>query len=238
MATQISCLILSGLLFLGSVPAQDDNNTDHVVGPIGSRINRTLYAEVRPVGIIRPADFVSQLFALSSDTRDKTLRQSEMQVMLKAIIDGAGDRFQVQASNGLLLTSANYKFALSDANNSDSSHVDLQLRASLAARAEHAFELVETMRRFLLGSKRVGRAALVLGDGYSLTINEPERFRPEVISQIVNDLARVKQDNGDGCKVTLEKFDAKLKWDQVAPGNLYLYIPYTLSFADCHFKPR
>jgi hypothetical protein len=237
MTVQISCLILSGLLF-SSPPAQDGNTSDQVVGAIGSRINHKFYSQLRPVGIIRPADFVSQLFVLSSDTREKTLRQSEMQVMLKAIIDGAGDRFQVQASNGLLLTSANYKIALSDANKLGSSHVDLQLRASLAARADHAFELVETMRSFLLGSKLVGRAALVLGDGHSLTINEPERFRPEVISQIVNDLARVKQDNGGGCKVALENFDAKLKWDQVAPGNLYLYIPYTLSFADCHFKRR
>jgi hypothetical protein len=82
-------------------------------------------------------------------------------------------------------------------------------------------------------AKVVGRTALERQGEVSLSVINPERYRPEVIAVLaasVRDLRSVLVSN---CKIDLGDLSQRLQWQRTEVSELTLYIPYSLTVREC-----
>jgi hypothetical protein len=228
----IKAFLLSALSAL-STPAfaQEDSLDDVVV--TGSRISYQDLQETPAIGILKPADSIVQGFSMECDTREENKRRSEMHKTLKTLLDTADGRFTLETNAGIKLDVNNYQVDFASGSKADSSRLFLRLRASLLNRATKANDLVKSMREFLESSEKTGRTELGLDQLTSLNISRPERFRYELLGAIAADVAKLRTSFGPDCKVSLKNLSARIQWERVSTGELFLFIPYSMQLSEC-----
>lgn len=211
--------------------AQEESLDDVVI--TGSRVSYADLQETPAIGIMKPADSIVQGFQMECDTREENQRRNEIHRTLKTLLDEAKGRYSLETSAGIKLDANNYQVDLELGAKADTSRLALRLRASLLDRADKANDLVKSMRAFLDSAEKTGRTELALDPVTALNISRPERFRYELLNAIATDVAKVRSSFGPDCKVSLDGLNARIQWERVSTGELFLFIPYSMLLSEC-----
>ena len=192
------------------------------------------------VSIRKAANFVSMGLTLTSS--DKTVEKREAAVVAgrKALLERVGAVAGIQLVE--LPVGRHYRShantsklsSLSFGGSSHSSEPGLsQARFEVRAHLGEGVELLEVVRRirgFSDSLKLPSKTSAILGDYLSLGVDEPERYRGELLKRIAADVRFVQEQLGQGGEVTIMGLERPVRWRRASVREVELFIPYSLVF--------
>lgn len=221
------------------VLAQDaSENLDEIV-VTGSRINYSDILDTPAVSLTKPGDYLLQSFTLTSDSRDEAMRKREIHDTIAQMIASAGSRYTLSYIDEyrINLSRDNYRIELEeDGKRPDTSHVTLQLKASVGGDPGKAEAIIAEMRRFIRSANKVGRTEIDVRGDTSLVMNRPERFRYELIDAIAKDSRRLMDAMAMECEIEIDGLNRRVEWERASAAELLLYIRYNVTINQCR-KP-
>jgi hypothetical protein len=234
----ILAAILGATSFVAS--AQEEASSLDRIEVTGSRITYRDLLDTPAISITRKGDYLLQEIRLVNDSRDAATRRSELHATILALLDAAGERYQ-------LLHGDTYRVALERKNHAvevakdgkrpDTSEVVLFLRAAIGDDPSRAEAAIRALREFASSTKRAGRTEIDLVGETALGMNRPERYRYELLDAIAADALRVTQAMRLDCRIDLDGLNSRLEWQRVSAAELMLYIPYTMTIRECAPAP-
>lgn len=202
-------------------------NADYIATGSQSSYNRQ--RETVPlVGLTRRADFLVKVVSFTSDTRDATVRRSEIHTMLLRAInksESSGLELVIGGPRLVPLTRANYKDVnFTRAGREDTSKADIMIKVPLSSDPESAEQRI---RDFAAGLKREGRGSIYPGIGRLLALRNPAQYRPEIVRLIAEDANANAAVFGPDYRVVAEGIDKEVRWKQVSTTDVFMYLPYS-----------
>lgn len=210
--------------------AQDLEGAEIIV--TGSRIEQDDFSDAMPaVGLRRPADFLVQTVAIRGDTRDPEQRRREIRAMLSDAVRRA-DRAGVELAYGdYILTKLTEKnieeIALERDNRPDSERVTFRVKARLGG-AQTGEAAQAQIERYIESVAEVGRAQMDTWGSSTLSIVGPDSYRSQIADRIAEDANAMAARMGENYAVEVEGLNMPVQWARSGPGEVLLYIPYTL----------
>lgn len=210
--------------------AQDLEGAEIIV--TGSRIEQDDFSDAMPaVGLRRPADFLVQTVAIRGDTRDPEQRRREIRAMLSDAVRRA-DRAGVELAYGdYILTKLTEKnieeIALERDNRPDSERVTFRVKARLGG-AQTGEAAQAQIERYIESVPEVGRAQMDTWGSSTLSIVGPDSYRSQIADRIAEDANAMAARMGENYAVEVEGLNMPVQWARSGPGEVLLYIPYTL----------
>ena len=210
--------------------AQDLEGAEIIV--TGSRIEQDDFSDAMPaVGLRRPADFLVQTVAIRGDTRDPEQRRREIRAMLSDAVRRA-DRAGVELAYGdYILTKLTEKnieeIALERDNRPDSERVTFRVKARLGG-AQTGEAAQAQIERYIESVPEVGRAQMDTWGSSTLSIVGPDSYRSQIAERIAEDANAMAARMGEKYAVEVEGLNMPVQWARSGPGEVLLYIPYTL----------
>ena len=210
--------------------AQDLEGAEIIV--TGSRIEQDDFSDAMPaVGLRRPADFLVQTVAIRGDTRDPEQRRREIRAMLSDAVRRA-DRAGVELAYGdYILTKLTEKnieeIALERDNRPDSERVTFRVKARLGG-AQTGEAAQAQIERYIESVPEVGRAQMDTWGSSTLSIVGPDSYRSQIADRIAEDTNAMAARMGENYAVEVEGLNMPVQWARSGPGEVLLYIPYTL----------
>lgn len=188
-------------------------------------------SETPAVGLLRKADFAVLQVAVSGDSRDKAVRESEIFEMIKAAITAA-PRNGVQLAYGARtlqpLTLANYReLSLNNDRRPDSQRVSFLAKVPLGDNAD-AKLAQERITAFVKSVKPVGRALLEETGDLQLSIVAPDQYRGAVVDAIAADAKAMAAKLGDGYGVQIDGLSRPVEWVRAGLSDVMIFVPYRL----------
>jgi hypothetical protein len=224
------------------VLAQDaENNALDRITVTGSRISYRDVLDTPAVSMTKPGDYLLQNISLSNDSRDPALRKRELHETIARMIAAAGGRYRLLYDGDYIitLTRENYRVELEDDDKRpDTNQVDLTVQVDVAGDPAKAQAIIADMRGFVRGSEKVGRTEIDIKGDTGLVMNRPERFRYEIIDAIAKDSKRLMDAMALDCKVEIDGLNGRVQWERASAAELLLYIPYSMTIADCRTLAR
>lgn len=197
-----------------------------------SRRDTDDYSAERPaVGLRRTADFAVQKVTITGDSRDPDLRAQEIYAMLanaiaaapKAGIALAFGQQRVQA-----LSLQNYRaLTLTSDRRPDSQKLLFLAKAPLASGGS-AEAAQARITAFIKAVKPVGRALMETTDDLTLSVVDPDQYRPAIADAIAADAKAMAAKLGPDYGVSIEGLNRPVEWARAGLGEVQLYIPYKL----------
>lgn len=193
-----------------------------------SRNNARFWQKDQPVvGLRRQADGMVMNLAIVSDTRDAAIRRAEIDAALLAAIDrAAAAGFQLVTGTVQLepVTKANYSsLPQLSAGRVDTSKVELMVRGKLegSSRATQ-----DRLKKFIASLKGNGRATVETTAVTSLSVDNPDQYREQILTLVAEDARRTAAIFGPGFTFSITGVDGQVIWTQASPADVFLYIPY------------
>lgn len=227
------------LLAVGSASAQEALDAAMSIDRIevtGSRISYRDLLETPAISITKRGDYVLQKITLSSDTRSEEGRRQEIYATIEKMLARAAGRYQLLSGDAyrILLDKSNYRVELgSDAQKADVSRVVLQLRADITGEPGRSEAIIQAMRAFIRDSQKMGRTEIDMDKETALGMNNPERYRYDLIAAIASDTRKIGAQLGNGCTVELGGLNSRIEWERISASELLLYVPYTMTVSGC-----
>lgn len=197
----------------------------------GSRVYNE--STVPHIALIKRADFIITRLRVTCDTRDAAQRREEMKTTLRGLMRAAqqssgmalavGEDVLTPLTEGMLddiIVTTNTRADTSEAS------VVIKSRLSEADSLEAATARIKS---FIAKAPKAGRTEVLRGDGWDLTIVDPEQYRDELIKRIAADAKRTAELLGPGYSVGIDGLQNPVAWYQQGPLDLGLYISYKLS---------
>ena len=222
-------LIGAGLLLAVSpAAAQDNSNIEGEVVVTAQRASADyLSDEQTVVGLRRTADSAIQPVQFTSDSRDEDMRKREIHAMLEAAIrraDSAGVELVTGEFELTKLTLANFKdLVFGRGQRPDPSEIELYVKASLAGSVGSAQGRIDN---FIKAVPPNGRALLEKNGEITLTIINPDQYRPEIVKLVAGEALKTAGVFGPDYGVEVAGLNEQLIWAQASPTEVFLYIPY------------
>lgn len=196
----------------------------------GSRADIDDYNEAAPlIGLRRTADFAVQPVRITGDTRDVQKRRDEIFAMVRNAIERAG-REGLELSTGEVLltpvTLANYRdLDLEGDGRPDTERVAFYVTAPL--KGTDAKAALDRIERYIKAVPAVGRAELLKRGDLTLSIVNPDQYRPQIIGLIAADAKASAGALGADYGVSLSGLDRRVQWSRDGLTEVFLYIPYS-----------
>jgi len=193
-----------------------------------NRSDARFWQKERPVvGLRRQADGMVMNLTISSDTRDAATRKQEIQTALLAAMDrAAASGFQLVTGTVQLeqVTRQNYKdLPLLSAGRIDTNKVDLMVRGRLEGSAS---AMQDRLTAFIGSLKSNGRATVETNLATSLSVDNPDQYRDQIIAMVADDARHAAAIFGTGFTFNLTGIDGQVMWSQASSTDVFLYIPY------------
>jgi hypothetical protein len=254
---------VAGLALIAApLSAQDDDGDMGEVVVTASRMNSispiSIAAEKPPViGLKRIADSAVRTIEIVSDSREESMRKSEVQAMLLDAIDRAkrDGLFLVTGQFELVeVTRANWqdqfpglggKAEVADDENDEDDYDDddsvsevafeddgsnATVRLKLKTKLDGSIGNVQQkISRFVRGVPVTGRSQMKQKGGLSLTIVKPEQYRDEIYRRIAEGAKHAGSFYGTEYGVNVSGLDSDIAWKQLNNTEVFLYIPYRFS---------
>jgi hypothetical protein len=226
-------------LSLCAIPAsaQDvENNSLDRITVVGSRISYRDVLDTPAISVTKPGDHLLQTITLSNDSRDPAMRRRELHETIARMIAAAGSRYRLLYDDDYIitLTRENHQVELeTNDKRPDTNHVELTVQVDIVGDPTKAQSIIADMRRFIRGSEKIGRTEIDITGDTGLVMNRPERFRYEIIDAIAQDSKRLMDAMALDCKVEIDGLNGRVQWERASAAELLLYIPYSMTIADC-----
>lgn len=222
-------LMLSGIIALGlAAPlasAQEYRQQNIVV--TGSRIIESLPG----VTVKRQGDFLLMDVIISSDSREYSLRQSEIEKTVDDLLASAKAKKDISVSidaNGLiypLLSSEN--LPMTGGNRPDTSLTKLVLRTPIPKNVTDIQPLVTKLDLFADTIEGEGRATVETSGTPDVSIVNPDQYRMDVINAVLDEVDRITKRLGPNYRVIIDGLDERMKSQNTDNINVLFYIPYS-----------
>ena len=211
--------------------AQDLDGAEIIV--TGSRIDSDDYSDAMPaVGLRRSADFLVQTVAIRGDSRDPAQRKREIRTMLADAVRRS-ERSGVELAYGSYivtrLTAENLdEITLQNDNRPDSERITFLVKARLGG-TQSGDQAQAQIDRFIESVPEVGRAQMDEWGDSTLSIVDPDSYRPQIAERIAEDAGAMASRMGANYAVEIEGLNMPVQWARSGPGEVLLYIPYRLT---------
>ncbi|HMO77287.1 MAG TPA: TonB-dependent receptor [Sphingopyxis sp.] len=222
--------LMGAALFAAIAPAaaQDNSNIQGEVVVTAQRASANyLSDEQTVVGLRRTADSAIQRVKFTSDSRDEDMRKREIHAMLEAAIrraDGAGVELVTGDFELTKVTLANYKdLIFGRGARPDTSEIGLFVKAGLAGSVGSAQGRIDN---FVKAVPPNGRALMEKNGGITLTIINPDQYRPEIVKLVAAEALKTAGAFGPDYGVEVAGLNEQLIWAQASTTEVFLYIPY------------
>ena len=192
------------------------------------RTNARYAQRERPVvGLLRPADSAVMQVAIVSDTREETVRKSEIYAVLLSALDHAASA-GIELVSGdfelLPVTKANYKdLPMFSAGRIDTSQVRVMIKVKLTGSAAAAEQRLTT---FIKSIAKSGRGEMTKNGGLTLTIVNPDQYRDAIVKLVAENARHYAAMFGPDYAVQVSGVDGQIAWSQVSGTEVFLYVPY------------
>lgn len=222
--------LLGMALVAGTMPAiaQDDSNIRGEVVVTGQRASADyLSDEQTVVGLRRPADSAIQPVKFTSDSRDADVRKREIHAMIESAIrraDAAGVELVTGEFELTRVTLANYRdLAFRGGGRPDTSEIAVYVKAKLGGSVGSAQSRIDN---FVKGVPAEGRALMERRGALTLTIINPDQYRPEIVKLVAAEALKTAGAFGTDYGVEVAGLNEQLIWAQASATEVFLYIPY------------
>lgn len=220
-------LLHAAALLLASPAAAQEEGYDYVASspqPGGAQ-----QRSAQPViGLRQRADFLVVQVSLTSDSRDATVRKTEIHTMLlDALAKAPGANIELATGAPVLtaLTRENYQTVnLTWAGREDTSKTDIMIKVPLSASAAETEKRVDA---FIATLKRSGRGTIYKAGGRQLALRNPGQHREQIVRLIAADARANAEIFGPDYRAIVDGIDRQVQWTQVSDTEVFLYLPYT-----------
>lgn len=212
----------------GSAAAQDNSNIQGEVVVTAQRASANyLSDEQTVVGLRRTADSAIQPVTFTSDSRDEEVRKREIHAMMQSAISRAEAAGVELVTGGFELnrvTIANFReLVFERGGRPDTSEIGLFVKARLAGSVGSAQSRIDA---FIKGVPANGRALIEKRGGITLTIVNPDQYRPEIVKLVAAEALKTAAAFGPDYGVEVAGLNEQLIWAQASATEVFLYIPY------------
>jgi len=224
---------LAALAFVGAgIPNLSVAAADEVI-VTAMRREADDYAADRPaVGLAKRADFAVQPVTISGDTRDREQRASEIYAMLgNAVTQAERDGLALGYGDSMVipLTRANLgQLLLKNGNRPDTQQVTILVKVPLTGGIEGQ-GVEKRVAAFLKAVKPVGRALIEADGELTLSVVDPDQYRPSITAAIAADARAAAGSFGPDYAVEAEGLNHRVEWARDGLTGVFLYIPYKLT---------
>lgn len=195
----------------------------------GSRREADDYSDTMPIITLRrTADFAVQEVRVAGDTREAGKRRDEIYAMIRGAIDLAAT-YGVELATGEYvvepLTAANYRnLPLSNDGRPDTDKTVFLVKTRLAPGVD-AKTALDRIARFLKAVPSVGRAEMTEKGDLTLSVVNPDQYRPQIIGLIAADAEATVAKFGTGYGVEVRGLDRPVEWARASLTEVFLYLP-------------
>jgi len=195
----------------------------------GSRLNADDYDASMPIITLRrTADFAIQEVKVASDSRDTAARQDEIYAMIRNAIASSG-RFGVELGSGEYVVEAldatNYRnLTLTRDDRPDTSQTSFLVKTPLTPGID-AKAALDRITRFIAAVPAVGRALMTAQGDMTLSVVNPDQYRPAIIDLVAADAAATAAKFGNGYGVEVKGLDRPVLWARASLTDVFLYLP-------------
>lgn len=216
-------------LLAGTAPALVQRAQAQEIVVTGSRIQSDNYDASMPIITLRrTADFAVQQVKVTSDTRDPTARQNEIYAMIRNAI-GLSAKFGVELGSGEYIvepvTLANYSnLTLTKDDRPDTSQTVFLVKTRLVPGMD-AKTALDRITKFIAAVPAVGRAEMKPEDDLTLSVVNPDQYRPQIVDLVAADAATVAAKFGPGYGVEVKGLDRPVLWSRASLTEVFLYMP-------------
>jgi len=207
----------------------------------GSRLSRYSSDQVPSVTLNRKADFVLINYDFICDTRDARKRKKELVTTLEDLISKAKKRDDIELST-LVEYEDDYDtlyfpipFEIVDEEligpqygRNDTSLIKLIIKTPINDSIDSLEAALDKIEAFIGSVKMTGRSEAVENGDAQLSIVNVERYRSELISEILKNVHAQKGVLG-GNSVELSGLENVVRWERTGVLDLKIYIPYKIS---------
>lgn len=220
-------LLHAAALLLASPAAAQEEGYDYVAS--SPQPGAAQQRSAQPViGLRQRADFLVVQVSLTSDSRDATVRKTEIHTMLlDALAKAPGANIELATGAPVLtaLTRENYQNVnLAWAGREDTSKTDIMIKVPLSASAAETEKRVDA---FIATLKRSGRGTIYKAGGRQLALRNPGQHREQIVRLIAADARANAEIFGPDYRAFVDGIDRQVQWTQVSDTEVFLYLPYT-----------
>lgn len=195
---------------------------------VGSVYNSGIVPLSRPiVNLRRTADFAVLTVALVGDERDAKKRRADLNATLRNTIAAAEKGgFELATGDYLLepLTLASYeRLSYSGDGRADTDRTYFLVKLRLTP----GMDILTAQKRleaFIASVPKVGRSAMTSGGAVTLSVVNPDQYRPQIIELIAADAAASAAKFGPGYGVAVSGLDRPVEWSRAGPTDVFLYL--------------
>ncbi|MEO9470469.1 hypothetical protein [Parasphingorhabdus sp.] len=231
--TKIGILVLAAIsLCLPSIAWSQDGN---VVIVTAQRSDYDYYDdEQSAIGLRRTADFFVQPLYVSSDSRDRDQRRTEVYTMMREAI-------RLARSNGIELVAGDYNLlpvtlenvedlSIGSGRRPDTSRIAIYAKVPISAATKSEDGAEAKIQAYVSSVPKNGRSYIESGS-IELAIRNPDQYRNQVVQAIATEARRYASYFGSDYGIEIKGLHAELSWTQISEQDVLLYIPHSFVIA-------
>lgn len=213
--------------------AQDAGVEEIVV--TGSRVREWDFDDLPAAKVPRRADNLIVAVRAVNDTRDASQRREELMRTLRAMVQSAAGRPDIDVSlnddGALVPLQEDMVSTLTldvEPGRSDTSVASLVVKTPIRLNdtLDSASGRIEA---FVKSIRPVGRSLVTIDGDWELSIIDPSQYRPAIIAAIAEDAKKAAAVFGEEYGVEVEGLSNRVTWTPSGPLSLHLFIPYKLT---------
>ena len=211
-------IILTVFVFLLASQSYAGSDTKYVIAFTGAKSNA--------ISLIKKADYLSVPLSISSKQKDPSTRFSEIRNAQDLIISQALKNPELIVHKGAITLSPRPRSKLSYSSGGSSKarfHLLTKLKED-----EDLYESAIRVRQFIAAIEMPGKSNHALGQ-LQLAVDDPERYRKELLEKISKDVAFIKSAIGTDGKAFIKGLESPVLVRQVDDRNVELFIHYELT---------
>jgi hypothetical protein len=227
-----SLLIAIAAALMSAAPALAQEGEYEEIVVTGSRLESYERLITPHVTVVRRADFAVVDVEVRSDTRDESQRLDEIRQALRGLqsrsrpghVTLALRDEDAQIVRGFSMQAAEDLFTRGRL--ADTSRVTVLLRTPISPQ-----DTLESLRArvdsFVAAAQKPGRVEMQAGE-LSLSMLDPNRFRPQLLAAIAADARAVASAMGAGYTPSVGGLENQVAWKRTGDLDLTLFLPYTI----------
>lgn len=213
--------------------AQDADGLGEIV-VTAQRSSGEYFSDEAPViGLTRKADFAVQSVIVTSDSRDKDMREREIFGMIENAIKrapGAGVELAMGDLQLVPLTMTNHRMlSITPWDRPDTGKTYFYIKTRFGDETGNSAQ--DRLRAFIKNIPPVGRSQMQASGNLTMSIVNPDQYRDDIVRLIAKESLRYAGYFGPEYGVQVTGLNEALSWSQASATEVFLYIPYRFTVA-------
>lgn len=231
----LAAAALAAAMITVALPASVAAQSVEEIVVTGSRAIEWDPDDVPVIQLARRADNLIVEVRVVNDTREASARRSEITQTLRRMARTAATRDDIDLSiedEGVLVPLTEDMVSTLtlgvDGMRTDTSVARLIVKTPIRPddTLDAASGRIET---YVSGVEKTGRSLVDVSGDWELSIIDPPRYRPAILSLIAADARSTTSAFGEGYAIQVEGLSNRVTWRQSGPLELALFIPYKMS---------